>query len=174
VQHSTLLVKLAQLDIPDNVYNWFADFFTGHAHPTAYNGRMSMLKSKTASIIQESAIGLASYAVNAGDLKASNPGNEMCKFTDDTCPIIPANCEESHSAEIDKVEDWSRTENRTLNRTKRKAIVFTDKICFVLYGFFTVSAIWLLVPTVFKIKTILLKLTRNGSARLHLRYQLSE
>jgi ribonucleases P/MRP protein subunit RPP40 len=84
VRHSTLLEKLAKLDIPDHVYTWFTDFFTGHAHLIRYNGQMSMLKSITASIIQGSAIRPASYVVNAGDLKASTPGNEMCKFADDT------------------------------------------------------------------------------------------
>jgi hypothetical protein len=127
VRHSTLLEKIAQLDIPDNVYNWFADFFTGHAHLTSYNDRMSMLKSITASIIQGSSIGPASYVVNAGDLKASTPGNEMCKFADDTYLIIPANNEDSRSAEIDNVEDWARINNLTLNRAKSKEIVFTDK-----------------------------------------------
>jgi len=31
VRHSTLLEKLAQLDMPDEVYNWLVDFFSGHA-----------------------------------------------------------------------------------------------------------------------------------------------
>jgi len=32
VRHSTLMEKLALLDLPDHVYNWLADFFTGHLH----------------------------------------------------------------------------------------------------------------------------------------------
>ena len=35
VRHATLLEKLAQLDIPDAVYNWLADYFTGHSHCTS-------------------------------------------------------------------------------------------------------------------------------------------
>jgi hypothetical protein len=31
-RHSTLMEKLAQLDITDHMYNWFADFFTSHSH----------------------------------------------------------------------------------------------------------------------------------------------
>jgi len=30
VRNSTLLNKMAQLDVPDHVYNWLVDFFTGH------------------------------------------------------------------------------------------------------------------------------------------------
>jgi len=36
VRHCTLLEKLAQLDIPDNAYNWLVDFFGGHSHCTVY------------------------------------------------------------------------------------------------------------------------------------------
>jgi Reverse transcriptase (RNA-dependent DNA polymerase) len=32
VRHSTLMEKLTQLDIPDHVYNWLADFFNSHSH----------------------------------------------------------------------------------------------------------------------------------------------
>ena len=34
VRHATLLQKLAQFDMPDNVYNWMVDFFSGHTHCT--------------------------------------------------------------------------------------------------------------------------------------------
>lgn len=30
VRHSTLLHKIAQLEIPENVYNWLLDFLQGH------------------------------------------------------------------------------------------------------------------------------------------------
>ena len=52
VRHSTLLAKLAQLDIPDNVYNWMVDFFSGHSHCTTYRGQTLTMKSITASIIR--------------------------------------------------------------------------------------------------------------------------
>ena len=34
VWHSTLLHKLAQLHIPDQIYNWLVDFFANHSHCT--------------------------------------------------------------------------------------------------------------------------------------------
>jgi len=73
VRHSTLLEKLAQLDTPDEVYNWLVDFFRGHAHCTVYRNQMSTLKSINASIIQGSAIGPAACVVNAGDLHTLTP-----------------------------------------------------------------------------------------------------
>jgi len=38
----------------------------------------------SASIVQGSAIGPVSYVVNALDLRAVTPGNELCKYADDT------------------------------------------------------------------------------------------
>ena len=35
VMHASLMIKLAQLDIPDCVYNWVLDFFDCHAHCTS-------------------------------------------------------------------------------------------------------------------------------------------
>jgi len=45
---------------------------------------MSDFLSTTASIIQGSAVGPASYVVNAGDLTSMMSGNELYKYSDDT------------------------------------------------------------------------------------------
>ena len=36
VRHASLTSKLAQLSIPDNIYNWVVDFLENHAHYTKY------------------------------------------------------------------------------------------------------------------------------------------
>jgi len=36
VRQSSLLHKLAQLNLPDHVYNWLADFFSDHSHCTLF------------------------------------------------------------------------------------------------------------------------------------------
>jgi len=125
-RHSTLLEKMAQLDMPDNVYNWMADFFSGRSHCTMYRGQASTMKSITASIIQGSSVGPASYVVNAGDLKALTSGNHLCKFADDTYLIVPSGNECSRLAEIDSIETWAKRNNLMLNRKKTKEIVFVD------------------------------------------------
>jgi len=45
-----LLEKLAQLDIPDQIYNWLVNFFTGHSHRTEYHGQQSTVQMVNASI----------------------------------------------------------------------------------------------------------------------------
>ena len=86
------------------------------------------MKSITASIIQGSGIGPASYVVNAGNVKALTPGNmHLCKFADDTYLILPSGNEGSQLAEIDSIETWAKRNNLMLNRKKSKEIVFVDK-----------------------------------------------
>jgi len=126
VWHSSFLEKMAQLDLPVNVYNWLVDFFSRYTHCTVYRGETSTLKSITASIIQGSRIGLASYIINASDLDVLTPGNELCKFADDTYLIIPATNVESRPAEIDHFETWSLRNNLTLNGKKSTESVFVD------------------------------------------------
>jgi len=125
VRHATLLEKFAQLDIPDTVYNWLADYFTGHSHCTKYGCSTSSLCQISASIVQGSAIVLVSYVVNASDLRAATPGNELCKYADDTYVIIPAANERSRCSELDHIQHWAKTNNLMLNRHKSKEIIVT-------------------------------------------------
>lgn len=126
VRHCALLNKFALLDLPDNVYNWLVEFFRGHSHCTRYAGQTSDLVDISASIVQGSAIGPASYVVHASDLKSVTPGNRMCKYADDTYLIIPAsNCHSRH-AELDQIELWARHNNLKLNRSKCVEIIFTQ------------------------------------------------
>jgi len=64
---------MAQLDMHDSTYNRLVDFFSGHSHHTKYGEQTSTLKTISASIIQGSAIGPASYVVDASDLQAVIP-----------------------------------------------------------------------------------------------------
>jgi Reverse transcriptase (RNA-dependent DNA polymerase)/Endonuclease/Exonuclease/phosphatase family len=126
VRHSTLLEKLAKLDMPVNAFNWLVDFFSGHSHCTVYQGQTSMLKEITASVIQGSGLGPASYVINAGDLTTVTPGNQLVKFADDTYLVIPASNVDSRSIELNNIETWAMTNNLTLNRSKSTEIVFID------------------------------------------------
>ena len=42
--------------------------------------------------------------VSASDLKAVTPGNQLCKFADDTYLVIPASNVDSRATEIDNIE----------------------------------------------------------------------
>jgi len=121
-----LLAKLAQLDLPDEVYNWLVDYFTGHKHLTQYGGATSTILPINASIVQGSGIGPASYVVNEADLRTTTPGNRIAKYADDTYLIIPACNVHSRAVELDNVEAWAKVHNLRLNRHKSVEIMVTD------------------------------------------------
>jgi hypothetical protein len=126
VQHATLLEKMATLAIPEHAQNWLQDFLSQRPHCTDYHNEMSTHLDIRASIVQGSAIGPASYVVAAADLHAVTPGNEMCKYADDTYLIIPASNADSISCEMENVAAWSRSNNLNINLKKITEIIFYD------------------------------------------------
>jgi len=84
VRHETLMNKMAQLNIPDNIYNLIKAFFEQHFHCTRYAGECSTVAAVKASVIQGSGLGPASFVVTAADLHPTTPGNRIFKFADDT------------------------------------------------------------------------------------------
>lgn len=119
--------KLAQLDMPENAYNWLVDFISGTHIVRGGEVKRSMLKHITASVIQWSGIGPAAYVVYAGALAAMISGNQLVKFSDDTYLVIPASSVDLRSAERQNVGTWAQTNNLTLNRDKMEEIIFVDK-----------------------------------------------
>jgi len=114
VRHSTLLHKMASMDIPDEVYNWLVDFYAGRSHSTRFNGISSEQLDISASIIQGSAIGAAAYVVNAADLTTVTASNLIFKYADDTYVVIPASNVSSRAAELDHVEKLISGQNVTI------------------------------------------------------------
>ena len=85
-----------------------------------------MLEIWASICIQGSAIGPASFVVAAADLCCLTLGNNLCKYADNTCIIIPASNVHSRAAEINNVESWARINNLHLNCTKCAEIIFTS------------------------------------------------
>ena len=89
VRHNTLINKMADLNIPEYVYNWLVSYSSGHLHCTRYGGLSSALLDISAGIIQGSSIGPARFVVNSSDLSAVKSGNYLCKYADDTTLLVP-------------------------------------------------------------------------------------
>ena len=81
----------------------------------------------TASIVQGSAVGPVSYVVTAADLRPTTPGNELCKYADDTYVVIPASNVDTRLIELSNVEHWAQKNNLRLNRSKTTEIIFFDR-----------------------------------------------
>jgi len=113
----TLMNKMAQLNIPDNIYNWIKAFFEQHFHCTRYAGECSMVAAVKASVIQGSGLGPAVFIVTAADLHPTMPGNRIFKFADYTYLVVPAANSSSRMGEVSHVEAWASRNNLRLNRT---------------------------------------------------------
>jgi len=125
VRHASLMSKLAQLALPDSVYNWAVDFFEKHAHNTKFAETISAVAIIHASVIQGSALGQASYIVTAADLHPIHEQNRIFKFVDDTYLIVPAVNTDTCQEEIQHLQTWVADNNLKLNRDKTKEIIFT-------------------------------------------------
>jgi hypothetical protein len=124
VRHATLFQKLATLRLPDDVFNWMADFFGNHSHCTKFGGETSTFADINASVIQGSALGPASYLVNAADLRPAHDGNVLAKFADDTYLIIAAERHHTAVSELTNVVAWAEANNLRLNHSKTVEIIF--------------------------------------------------
>jgi len=129
VRHVTLLEKMANLDIPDYQIMFsigWSIFFSERQQCTAYHDTTSVLQAISASIVQGSAVGPASYVVNASDMKAVTTGNVLCKYADDTYAVIPSDNVHTRTAELDSVKAWADVNNLRLNLAKCAEIIFYD------------------------------------------------
>jgi len=127
IRHATLMEKMAQLKLPDQIFNWIKDFFDGRSHCTKYAGEVSTCASIQASVIQGSGLGPATYLVTASDLRPVHSDNQIVKFADDTYLIIPAVNSDSCVAELAHIKQWAKNNNLRLNCAKTKEIVFRPK-----------------------------------------------
>src|SRR6218665_2279004 len=59
VRHSTLASKLAQLQVPDNIYNWLVEYLMERKHATRFAGQISVAAAINASVVQGSGAGPA-------------------------------------------------------------------------------------------------------------------
>jgi len=128
VRHSTLVSKMAELELPVPVYNWIVEFFREHAHCTMFNGEESSTASisSSPSIIHGSGIGPAAFTVTAADLKPLHPGNSLVKFADDTYLVIPSVNAGTRQQEMDNTVTWAIANNLKLNVLKSKEVVFQN------------------------------------------------
>ena len=125
VRHASVAEKMAKLNMPDNAYNWIIDFLEGHSHQTNFGGQKSLFLKISASIIQGSGLGPATYSVVASDLHPLTRGNRLFKFADDTYLVIPASNLNSRCPELKHVQDWATANNLQLNTKKSQEMVFT-------------------------------------------------
>jgi len=102
------------------IYNWLCNFFEDHCHCMKFSGLLSTFINITASVIQGSSIGPASFTVTASDLRPLHKDNAMVKFADDTYLIIPEMNSHTCDDELAHISTWAKSNNLALNLGKSK------------------------------------------------------
>ena len=118
VRHSYLAEQLAELQIPDCLYNWIIAYLGDRGHETKYNGLISAIVHINASIVQGSGLGPANFITTISKLKAAHPGNRLIKYADDTYLLVPSSNTATVANELDHVSQWAETCNLKLNKKK--------------------------------------------------------
>ena len=75
----------------------------------------------SASIVQGSSLGPASYDVTAADLMPLHADNQFVKYA-----VVPAHSIHTRAAELDHIVAWATENNLMLNMHKSKEVIFYD------------------------------------------------
>jgi hypothetical protein len=118
VRHSSLAEQLAELPIPDFIYNWEIAFLEDREHCTKFKESISPLIRINASIVQGSGTGPANFITLISKLKPVNQGNRILKYADDSYLMIPACNAYTVTEELDHVGKWADSCNLKLNHNK--------------------------------------------------------
>jgi len=124
VRHSSLMSKIAELPLPDSVYNWIGDFLGPRSHCTKFQSKISSLAYINAGVVQGSALGPAAFIICASDLHTITTGNKTCKYADDVYLIVPASNSLSIQLELDNINLCAANNNLRLNPQKSSEIIF--------------------------------------------------
>src|SRR6218665_2305719 len=126
VRHSTLMQKMAVIDLPDSIYNWIANYFEQRGHVTKIHDIISAIVFINASIIQGSVIGPPSYVVAASDLHAKRPPKFMMKYADDSYLLVGSRQISTVNEEFSHSKAWAASNNLQLNPLKPESSLSTD------------------------------------------------
>ena len=118
VRHSYLAEQLAEMPIPDNVYNWIIAFLEDRSHATNFNGEISFTIKINCSIVQGSGLGPIDFIITISKFRPCHSGNRIQKYADDTYLLIPSSNSATIPAELDHVTQWSVTCNLKINSNK--------------------------------------------------------
>jgi len=85
---------------------------------------MSAFASISASVVQGSALGPASYVVTAANLQPRHTGNVIIKYANDTYLVVPAANDDTCAEELKHIQAWADDNNLRMNVAKSKDIIF--------------------------------------------------
>ena len=124
IDHSILLRKLDQLNLPDHIVYWITSFLSNRSQVAKIVGTLSSEASINKGIVQGSGLGPILYSILANDLKPLSDINELFKYADDTTLLSPEHTDVNITDEFENVCSWANRNKMLLNVSKTKEIVF--------------------------------------------------
>ena len=124
IDHSILLCKLRDLDIPKQVYNWIISFLCDRDQVVKLNNVISKPCAINRGVVQGSGMGPTLFSVMVSDIKLLSVVNKLDKYVDDTTVLAPENTDVSIEEEFQSILDWAAKNNMLINKDKTKEIVF--------------------------------------------------
>jgi len=106
--HTTLMSKIAELQLRGNIYNWIGSFLSARQQVYRFNGTVSKLESFNLGFVQGSGLGPTLFLVLSQDLNSLSSNNELIKFEDDSTFSVPENSDISMAAVFINVQDWAK------------------------------------------------------------------
>ena len=124
VDHLTLIVKLKNLNIADNIMQWVVAFLTDRNQFVKFGEKWSFTMIIIRSIVQRSGIGPTLFIICIGDLKPIGSTNYINKYADDSSLLVPEKYDVDISEELRNVLKWAEHIRMQVNMAKTIEIVF--------------------------------------------------
>jgi len=87
--HTVLLSKLAELQLPGNIDSWIGSFLSARQQVCRFSGTVSELESFNLGFVHGSDVGLTLFLVLSQYLNLLSSNNKLIKFADDSTLLVP-------------------------------------------------------------------------------------
>ncbi|KAI4876751.1 hypothetical protein NFI96_007079, partial [Prochilodus magdalenae] len=120
-----LIGKLNLLGLNTSLSNWILDFLTGRPQSVRIGRNTSSTTMLSTGAPQGCVLSPLLFTLLTHDCAAMHSSNHIIKFADDTTVVglISKNDESAYREEVQRLTDWCRTNNLSLNVDKTKEMV---------------------------------------------------
>ncbi|KAI4896082.1 hypothetical protein NFI96_027212 [Prochilodus magdalenae] len=120
-----LIGKLNLLGLNTSLSNWILDFLTGRPQSVRIGCNTSSTTTLSTAAPQGCVLSPLLFTLLTHDCAAMHSSNHIIKFADDTTVVglINKNDESAYREEVQRLTDWCRTNNLSLNVDKTKEMV---------------------------------------------------
>ena len=124
----TLIAKLKNLNIVDNIIQWVVALQTDRKQFVKIGEKWSFTKIINRAIVLGSGIGPTLFIICITDIKPIGSTNYITKYADDSSLLVPTKYDVDLSEELRNVLKWAEHNKMQVNMTKNKRECFTGQM----------------------------------------------